>query len=263
MGIVNVTPDSFSDGGRASLLDDAVARAKTLVEQGADILDVGGESSRPGAEPVELTEELRRVIPAIEAIAATVDVPISVDTTKAEVARQALAAGASIVNDITAMTGDAEMTRVVADSGAAVVLMHMSGTPQTMQIDPKYDNVVEEVRHWLLCRVEAAEAQGIERSRIAVDPGIGFGKRSSHNRDLLRNLERFASLSVAVVIGVSRKGFLGKMTGRSVTDRSVASIVSSLAAATKGANILRVHDVAEMADAVKIWDAQIGWENHS
>jgi dihydropteroate synthase len=260
MGVLNVTPDSFSDGGQTLELSAAVARAEQLVAEGADLLDIGGESSRPGAEPVALAEELRRVVPVVEAVAQRVAVPISVDTTKAEVARRAIAAGATIINDISALTADSDMARVVAESGAGVILMHMQGTPQTMQLEPRYADVLAEVLAFLQERIAWAEAQGIPRERIAVDPGIGFGKTSAHNLDLLRNLERFATLGCAVVIGTSRKGFLGKLTGRSLAERVNATVVSNLAAAAKGARVLRVHDVATMVDALRVWEAVYGWD---
>jgi dihydropteroate synthase len=260
MGIVNVTPDSFSDGGRARTPEDAIAHALRLVDEGADLLDVGGESSRPGAEPVPLDEELRRVVPVVEALARRVAVPISVDTTKLEVARRALDAGASIINDIQALGGDPALGRLVAGRRSGVVLMHMAGTPRTMQDDPRYDDVVAEVRDELGRRVAAAEQLGIPRCRIAVDPGIGFGKTLEHNLALLRNLDRFATLGCVVLIGTSRKGFLGTLTGRPVAGRATASVVSSLAAALKGANVLRVHDVAPMVDAIKTWTALHGWD---
>ena len=258
MGIVNVTPDSFSDGGLAGTLEAAVTPALRLVAEGADLLDLGGESSRPGAEPVPLDEELRRVIPVVEALATLVTVPISVDTTKAEVARRALRAGASIINDIRGLDGDPELSRLVAESGAGVVLMHMAGTPQTMQVDPRYDDVVQEVRDDLARRIERAEALGITRDRIAIDPGIGFGKTLAHNLELLRNLDRFANLGRALLVGTSRKGFLGTLTGRPVGDRATASVVSSLAAVARGANVVRVHDVGPMVDAIKVWTALQG-----
>lgn len=260
MGIVNVTPDSFSDGGLHPSAEHAVACALQLVEEGADILDVGGESTRPGSSPVSLEEELRRVVPVVAALAAQVAVPISVDTTKAEVARLALAAGATIVNDITALGGDAGMERVVRETGAGVILMHMRGEPQTMQDDPRYDDVVREVRDYLSHRIEWAEAQGIPRSRIAVDPGIGFGKTAAHNLELLQNLHQFATLGCALVVGVSRKGFLGGLTGRPVDQRTTASVAASLAAAVQGADVVRVHDVGPMADAIKVWAAVRGWD---
>jgi dihydropteroate synthase len=260
MGVVNVTPDSFSDGGRVQTADDAAGHARALESEGADLLDVGGESSRPGSDPVPLEEELRRVIPAVEAIAATVEVPISVDTTKAEVARRAIAAGASIINDITGLSVASELARVVADSGAGVVIMHMAGTPRTMQIEPRYRDVVAEVYEYLARRAEAAEAAGIPRTRVALDPGIGFGKTLDHNLLLLRNLGRFASLGCAVLIGTSRKGLLGTITGRPVDQRATASVVSSLAAALNGASVVRVHDVGPMVDAVKVWSSVRGWD---
>ncbi len=258
MGIVNVTPDSFSDGGLAGTLDGAVAHALHLVAEGADLLDLGGESSRPGADPIPLDEELRRVIPVVEALVPLVTVPISIDTTKAEVARRALRAGASIINDIRGLDGDPDLSRLVAESGAGVVLMHMAGTPQTMQVDPRYDDVVREVRDDLARRIERAEASGIPRVRIAIDPGIGFGKTFEHNLELLRNLDRFANLGCALLVGTSRKGFLGTLTGRAVGGRATASVVSSLAAVARGANVVRVHDVGPMVDAIKVWTALFG-----
>jgi dihydropteroate synthase len=258
MGIVNVTPDSFSDGGLAGTVEGALAYALRLVAEGADLIDLGGESSRPGAEPVALDEELRRVIPVVEALGKTLSVPISVDTTKAEVARQALRAGASIINDIRGLDGDPDLARLVAEAGAGVVLMHMAGTPRTMQVDPRYDDVVREVRDDLARRIERAEASGIPRDRIAIDPGIGFGKTFEHNLELLRNLDRFANLGCALLVGTSRKGFLGTLTGRAVGERATASVVSSLAAVARGANVVRVHDVGPMVDALKVWTALVG-----
>jgi dihydropteroate synthase len=259
MGILNVTPDSFSDGGRTYLVDDAVNAARRLESEGADMLDLGGESSRPGAEPVSLDEELRRVVPAVERLAEAVRAPISVDTCKAEVARRALAAGASIVNDITALA-DPDLACVVAEAEAGAVLMHMRGTPRTMQNDPRYDDVVEEVYAFLARRVEAAEAAGIARERIAVDPGIGFGKTYDHNRLLLRHLARFANIGCVVLVGLSRKGFLKAITGRPVDERVTASVVGALAAIEAGAGVVRVHDVAATADALRVWRALRGPE---
>jgi dihydropteroate synthase len=261
MGIVNVTPDSFSDGGRFGTFDEALRHARELIEQGADLLDIGGESTRPGSEPVSVVEELRRVLPLIEALRAEIDVPISIDTTKAEVARRALEAGASIVNDVTGLTGDPGMLPLAAETGAGVVLMHMAGTPRTMQLDPRYEDVVTEVHDALAERIEVAEAAGIPRERIAIDPGIGFGKTFDHNRELLRNLGRFGNLGCAVLIGTSRKGFLGTITGRPVDQRQTASVVSSLFATTRGAGIVRVHDVGAMVDAIKVWSALGDWED--
>jgi dihydropteroate synthase len=260
MGIVNLTPDSFSEADRSSDPHDSLARARQLVEDGADLLDLGGESSRPGSEPVALEEELRRVIPVVEALAAQVAVPVSIDTTKAAVASCALQAGAAIINDISALKFDPEMASVVARSGAGVVLMHMQGVPQTMQIDPRYNDVVAEVYEFLARRVEWAVSRGIPRERIAIDPGIGFGKTREHNLQILRSLNRFESLGCVIVIGTSRKGILGSITGRPVTGRATASAVSSLAACLGGARVARVHDVAAMVDAIRVWTALRGWE---
>jgi dihydropteroate synthase len=260
MGVLNTTPDSFSDGGRFSTLEAALTHARELAAEGADLLDVGGESSRPGSEPVSLREELRRVVPVVDAVASTLALPISVDTTKAEVARKAIAAGAAIVNDITGLTGDPAMARVVAETGAGVVLMHMQGVPKMMQAAPHYADVVTEVYDFLALRIEAAEAAGIPRDRIAIDPGIGFGKTFDHNLQLLRNLGRFASLGCAVLVGTSRKRFLGNIAVRPIDQRVTATVVSSLAAALAGASVLRVHDVGPMADAIKVWAAVRGWD---
>jgi dihydropteroate synthase len=259
MGIVNITPDSFSDGGRATIPSEVVERAIELEAQGADLLDLGGESTRPGAEPVSLDDELRRVLPVVEGLVGRVNVPLSIDTTKAEVARRALAAGATVINDISAMRWDDAMAATIAESGAAVVLMHMQGTPRTMQLEPRYDDVVSEVYDFLASRVAYAETMGVPRSRIAIDPGIGFGKTIEHNLVLLRNLGRFASLGCSLLVGTSRKGFLGTLTGRAVSDRMVGSVVSSLASLQGGAAVVRVHDVGPMLDAIKVWTALRGW----
>jgi dihydropteroate synthase len=259
MGIVNATPDSFSDGGFASGPEEAIARAEALVADGADLLDIGGESSRPGAHPVGLDEEIRRVIPVIEGLVGRVGVPISIDTSKPEVARRALKAGAAIVNDIRGLD-DPRMIEVVADSGAGVVLMHMLGTPTTMQANPHYNDVVSEVIEFLAARVDRVVASGIARERIAIDPGIGFGKSFEHNLRLLNDLGRFASLGCAVLVGTSRKGFLGTLTGRDVSNRATASVVSSLSAIRRGAGIVRVHDVGPMVDAVKVWGVLERWD---
>jgi dihydropteroate synthase len=255
MGILNVSPDSFSDGDRTSRIDAALRHAETLVSDGADLLDVGGESSRPGALPIPLEVELRRVIPSIEALRSLTGVPISVDTTKAEVARRAIAAGAEIINDISALRADPEMARVAADTGAGVVLMHMAGTPATMQDNPTYTDVVVEVYDHLAARIDAVERLGVARDRIAVDPGIGFGKTFEHNVLLLQHLSRFVNLGCVVLVGTSRKGFLGKITGRPVDQRQASSVSSSLWACTQGALVVRVHDVGPMADALRVWDA--------
>jgi dihydropteroate synthase len=261
MAIVNVTPDSFSDGDAALTAEAALEYARSLAAEGADVIDVGGESSRPGAECVPVAEELRRIVPVVEALATQLTVPVSVDTAKAEVARRVLKAGASIINDITALGDDPAMARAVAEAGAGLVLMHMRGVPQTMQDNPTYVNVVNEVYDFLARRVERAEEHGIPRARIALDPGIGFGKTLHHNLELLRNLGRFANLGCAVLVGTSRKGFLGTLTGRPVRGRAVASVVSALAAAVNGADVVRVHDVAATVDAIKVWTALRGWES--
>ncbi|MFO0957822.1 MAG: dihydropteroate synthase [Isosphaeraceae bacterium] len=259
LGIVNVTPDSFSDGGLSDTPEKAAARARALVDDGADLLDLGGESSRPGAEVVPAEEELRRVLPVVEALAASVPVPISVDTCKGSVARRCLEAGAAIINDITSLE-DPETARAVVEFEAGLVLMHMRGNPRTMNQDPRFADVVTEVYDELAERLDRAIRAGIPAERIALDPGIGFGKMLDHNLLLLRNLGRFATLGRPILIGTSRKGFLGDLTGRDRTQRATASVVSALAAATKGAKILRVHDVGPLCDAFKVWEAQVGWE---
>jgi dihydropteroate synthase len=260
MGILNVTPDSFSDGGRSLAFDDAIANAERLVLEGADILDIGGESSRPGAEAVPVEEEIARVVLVIQALAGRVTVPISVDTTKPEVARLALEAGASIINDIRGLD-DPDLLALAAETGAGVVLMHMQGTPQTMQIDPRYDDVVVEVRNDLARRIDRAMKAGIALEAIAVDPGIGFGKTFEHNLSLLRNLENFATLGCVLLVGTSRKGFLGKLTGKRTGDQTIASVTSALAAASAGARVVRVHDVGPTVDAFRVWEGHRGWNN--
>jgi dihydropteroate synthase len=250
MGIVNVTPDSFSDGGRHGTTEAAVAHALRLVEEGADLLDVGGESSRPGAVPVPAEEELRRVLPVIEELARSTDVPLSVDTYKASVAEACLAAGAHVVNDITAL-GDADMARVAASRRAGVVLMHMRGTPQTMQQGPRYEDVTAEVCSFLEARLHEAASAGIEASRVVLDPGIGFGKTVEHNLQLLARLDELRSLGRPVCLGVSRKGLLGKLLDRPLEQRLAGSLAAACHAVVRGAaQIVRVHDVRETRDAV-------------
>ncbi len=256
MGIINVTPDSFSDGGRFAATEAAVAHGLQLVAQGADLLDVGGESTRPGAEPIDLDEELRRVVPVVRELAARTSVPLSVDTYKAETARQALAAGAHVVNDVTALRGDPEMAEAVRDFGAGVVLMHMKGTPPTMQAYPVYDDVTAEVAQFLEARLQAAADVGIAGSRVVLDPGVGFGKTAEHNLELLARLAELQRLGRPVCLGVSRKGFLGKLLGRSVTERLASSLAAVCHALARGAaQIVRVHDVAETRDAVRLFQA--------
>ncbi|MFN3937727.1 MAG: dihydropteroate synthase [Gemmobacter sp.] len=254
MGIVNVTPDSFSDGGR--FLDPAAAAAqgRRLAAAGAELLDIGGESTRPGAAEVPEAEETARILPVIAALRD--GPPISVDTRKAGVARAALASGAAAVNDVTALTHDAAMASVVAQAGVPVVLMHMRGTPETMQDDPRYDDVVQDVYAWLADRIVAAEAAGIPRSAIAVDPGIGFGKTGDHNLALIRRLSVFHGLGCAVMLGASRKRFVGTIGGADrPEDRMPGSVAVALAGAAQGAQILRVHDVAETRQALALWRA--------
>lgn len=258
MGILNVTPDSFSDGGQWVDVDAAVAHGQRLVAAGADVLDVGGESTRPGAIPVSLEEELRRVIPVIERLAGAVPVPISVDTMKGEVARQALAAGAKIVNDVSAGTNDPSLLRVCAASDCGVILMHMQGTPQTMQSEPRYGDVVSEVRQFLRERVEAAVRAGISRERIVVDPGIGFGKTAEHNLSLLRQIGELRSDGRPVLVGHSRKRFLFKLLGRETDERLAGTIGVSIGLAEQGVDLLRVHDVGAVRDALRAWQSTRG-----
>ena len=255
MGIVNVTPDSFSDGGAHASTDAAVAHGLALAAQGADILDVGGESTRPGAAPVPLEEELRRVVPVIERLARETALPVCVDTRKPEVMRAAVQAGAGMVNDVGALRGDGALETAAA-LGVPVVLMHMLGEPGSMQDDPRYDDVVAEVHRFLAERIFAAELAGIARKNIVVDPGFGFGKTTGHNVLLLAGLERFAELGVPLLAGLSRKRSIGELTGRAVPGERVAgSVAAHLLAAQRGAAIVRVHDVAATVDALKVWEA--------
>jgi len=256
MGVVNVTPDSFSDGGQFSGPEQAAAHARRLIEEGADLLDIGGESTRPGAAPVALDEERRRVLPVLERLAGC-GVPVSVDTRKAELMRDAVAAGADMVNDVTALASPAAM-EAIAQSAVAVCLMHMQGEPGTMQADPRYGDVVGEVRDYLRARVAAAEAAGIARERIVADPGFGFGKTLEHNLALLRALREFEPLGVALLAGLSRKAMLGRLTGREPKDRVHASVAAAVIAAQNGAHIVRVHDVAATRDALTVWTAVTG-----
>jgi dihydropteroate synthase len=253
MGIVNVTPDSFSDGGRYVSTAAAIDHAHKLMADGAGILDVGGESTRPGAQPVALQEELDRVLPVIEGLRG-IDIPVSIDTFKPAVMRAAIAAGASMVNDISALQ-DADALQAVAGSEAAVCLMHMQGAPQTMQQQPEYHDVVVEVAAFLRERIAAAEAAGIARDRIAIDPGFGFGKTLAHNLELLRRMDAMCALGVPVLAGLSRKSMLGAITGRDVGERQAASVAAAMIAVQRGAAIVRVHDVRETVDALKVWAA--------
>lgn len=255
MGVLNVTPDSFSDGGHYQGVDAAVARAEAIEAEGADLLDIGGESSRPGARPVSLEEELARVLPVVSALAGRIRIPISVDTTKAEVAKQALDAGAAVINDISALCGDPEMAAVVAHAQAGLILMHMRGTPATMQDHPAYAAVVEEIVDFLHARVEAAVAAGIDRDRIAVDPGLGFGKTGEQSLVLMGGLAAFRALGRPIVVGPSRKSFVGAVLERPVHEREWGTAAAVAAGVLQGAHVVRVHSVAQMKDVTRMAQA--------
>jgi dihydropteroate synthase len=251
MGVVNVTPDSFSDGGEWLDPDAAIAHGRVLVAQGAAILDIGGESTRPGAEPVTAVEELRRVLPVLEGLAGA-GARLSIDTSKAAVAAAALDAGATFVNDVTALRGDPAMAALVAERGCGVCLMHMLGEPRTMQRDPRYDDVVDDVKAFLAQRLELAVAAGIAEERVWLDPGIGFGKTVDHNLELLARLDELVALGRPVVVGTSRKSFLGVITGRAAGERVPATIATNVLALARGARVFRVHDVAQARDALLV-----------
>ena len=258
MGVVNVTPDSFSDGGQHGTPETAVEHAFRLEEEGADILDIGGESTRPGAAPVTVAEEMARVMPVIEALAGKTRALLSIDTRHAEVMKAAAAAGADMINDVAALSHDAQAMEVAADLGLPVVLMHAQGDPRTMQDAPTYDDVLTDVFDYLEARVEACERAGIPRSKLIVDPGIGFGKTLQHNLELMAGLSLFHGLGVPVVLGASRKSFIGKLTGVTVAgDRVMGSIGAALAAVAQGAQIIRVHDVKATRDALTVWQASM------
>lgn len=252
MGVLNVTPDSFSDGGQFLDASAAVAHGLEMVSQGAAIIDVGGESSRPGSASVASTEQVRRVVPVIESLARQTNVPISIDTCDVEVARAALAGGASILNDITALADDA-MAELAAESQVPVVLMHMQGTPRTMQAEPRYDDVVGEVLHFLVARARRAESFGIASERVWIDPGIGFGKTMTHNLLLLKNIQRFVATNYHVLVGTSRKRFIGTITGREEpADRIFGTAATVALCAAAGVSVVRVHDVAAMHDVLSV-----------
>lgn len=255
MGIINVTPDSFSDAGGTFDAAEAIEHGLRLVEAGADLLDIGGESTRPGAEPVSANEELRRVLPVVEALSKRAGVPISVDTSKASVARESLAAGAELINDVTACLGDPAMIPLLVETACGVCLMHMQGTPATMQQSPAYANVVDDVFDFLCRRRDALEAAGIDRSRIAVDPGIGFGKTLAHNLDLMRGAARFRELGCTVLVGHSRKRFIGAVLGNDTVNRTAGTVGAALALARQGVHVLRVHDVAEVRQSLQLFEA--------
>lgn len=259
MGVLNVTPDSFSDGGRYDAFDAAVERARQMVEEGAAIIDVGGESTRPGAEPVSLEEERRRVLPLIEALAARLPVPISIDTAKAEIMRLAVEAGAGMINDVWALRAPGALEAAAA-SAVPVCLMHMQGTPRSMQQAPAYQDVVAEIRAFLAERVRVCEVAGIARQRLIVDPGFGFGKTLVHNLTLLRHLDRLVELGLPVLVGLSRKSMLGAVTHRPVDERLYGGLAAAVLAAWQGARIVRTHDVRATVDALRVCEAVAGAE---
>lgn len=259
MGILNVTPNSFSDGGRYFDLEAALRRGKEMADQGADLLDVGGESTRPGSDPVSAEEEWRRIGAVIRGLTGKVDIPVSVDTMKPEVAGRAIEAGASIVNDVSGLR-DPVMVRLVASSGVGVVAMHMMGNPKTMQEHPTYADVVGEVRTYLSDRIRALQAAGVPSEGIAIDPGVGFGKTAEHNLGLLRHLDRLVDLGHPVVVGVSRKSFIERVGGGGPGDRLPGSLAAGVLAVARGAHVLRVHDVAETVRAVRVTDALVRGE---
>ena len=255
MGILNVTPDSFSDGGQFLDIDKAVARGVEMFRQGAAIIDIGPESTRPGSESVPIDEQIKRAVPVIEKLSQQIDIPISIDTKSHDVAKAAIEAGASIINDITALANET-MAQLAVDKKVPVILMHMLGTPQTMQTDPQYDDVATEVLEYLMERAKSAENTGVQPERIFIDPGIGFGKTTKHNLQLLNRLDLLCGLGYRILVGTSRKRFIGELTGRDTpTDRVFGTAATVALAVEKGASIIRVHDVAEMIDVVKLVNA--------
>ena len=254
MGILNATPDSFSDGGKFKSPIDAIAQAELMIESGVDLIDIGGESTRPGAEPVELQEELDRVLPVIEALK-DCGVPLSIDTYKAETMRQALRAGVDCVNDIWALRQEGAADAVLESKDCGIVLMHMQRDPQTMQFNPEYHDVLAQVMQFLQERAELLKAKGVETNRISIDPGFGFGKSLEHNLTMLTHFDQFSQLGFTVLAGISRKSMLGKMTGKDTHERLAPSIAAAVMAADRGARIVRVHDVPETVDALKLWEA--------
>ncbi len=262
MGVLNITPDSFSDGGKFFDTDKAIEQGLRMAAEGAAIIDVGGESTRPGSESVSAQQQIRRVVPVIEAIAKEVNVPISIDTYNYEVAQAALSAGAAMINDITALS-DERMGQLAAGEGVPVVLMHMQGQPQTMQDNPTYSDVVKEVLEFLLSRARRAEQFGIERNKIFIDPGIGFGKKLEHNLELLRNIDKFVKTGYRVLVGTSRKSFIGRLTGKEKPAERIFGTAATVAlCASAGVSIVRVHDVAEMVDIVKVVNAlRLDWDD--
>lgn len=259
MGVLNVTPDSFSDGGRFFSPDKAIDQALQMHRDGAAIIDIGGESTRPGADDVPLEQELDRVIPIIESVGSRIDALISIDTSKPRVMREAAAAGAGLINDVCALRAEGAL-EAACELGAGICLMHMQGTPRTMQANPAYDDVVADVRSFLDQRVRACIQAGIDRSRLVVDPGFGFGKTLDHNLELLRGLRSLGGLGLPVLAGLSRKSFVGRITGTEMDERIYGSVAFALAAVREGASIVRVHDVKATSDALKVWEAVYGDE---
>jgi len=255
MGIVNVTPDSFSDGGRFLDPQRAINHALRLIDEGADLLDIGGESTRPYSKPVDADEELRRVLPVVEEVCRQARVPVSIDTSKGSVARAAIEAGAEIINDVTGLTTDPTIIEVARDTSAGLCVMHMQGTPQTMQDNPTYDDVVEDIYHYLEQRTAALVTGGIDASRICIDPGIGFGKTHQHNLTLAARCDRFHDLGYPVLVGHSRKGFIGKVLGNKEADRTAGTIGVALVLARQGMQVLRVHDVRAVREALLLFEA--------
>jgi dihydropteroate synthase len=254
MGILNATPDSFSDGGKFKNTSDAIAQAERMIVNGVDLIDIGGESTRPGAEPISLQEELDRVLPVIEALK-DCGTPLSIDTYKAETMRQALLTGVDCVNDIWALRQEGGVAAVLENMSCGIILMHMQRDPQTMQFDPEYDDVIAEVMQFLNERAELLVQKGIDRNRIAIDPGFGFGKSLEHNLNMLANFSAFSKLAYPVLAGISRKSMLGKITGKDTNERVAASVAAAVMAADRGAKIIRVHDVPETIDALMVWEA--------
>ena len=254
MGILNATPDSFSDGGKFRSSKDAIAQAESMIQNGVDLIDIGGESTRPGAEPVELQEELDRVLPVIEALR-DCDVPLSIDTYKAETMRQALRVGVDCVNDIWALRQAYALEAVMESRDCGIVLMHMQRDPLTMQFNPEYHDVIAEVKRFLMDRAELLISKGISEERIAIDPGFGFGKSLEHNLKMLANFDDFSTLGFPVLAGISRKSMIGKITGKDTNDRVAPSVAAAIMAADRGAQIVRVHDVTQTVDALKLWEA--------
>ena len=254
MGILNATPDSFSDGGKFRSPKDAIAQAERMIANGVDIIDIGGESTRPGAEPISLQEELDRVLPVIDGLQ-DCGVALSIDTYKAETMRQALKAGVDCVNDIWALRQAGAVDAILENSSCGIVLMHMQRDPQTMQFDPEYEDVIAEVMQFLSERANYLVIKGVEKDRIALDPGFGFGKSLEHNLNMLSNFDTFSKLNYPVLAGISRKSMIGKVTGKDTKERVAASVAAAVMAADRGANIIRVHDVPETVDAIKLWEA--------